>query len=190
MLISTFTYTLIKWKVVFIIFKGTEQAWITFTHLANAFIQSDLQPVHYTLYIILYIFHQYVCSLGIEPTTFALIIQCSTTEPQEHNELTMNSQQTLRVIIYLSICNIYISICMSSYQGLMGSYCKMFYLIQQNARNSCHNFYCKKYILVHKQEKIIACTKMAKLVYTLNIKSVIPSFLFQNNFYEYNSWNV
>ncbi len=32
----------------------------------------------------LYIFCQYVCSLGIEPTTFALLTQCSTTEPQEH----------------------------------------------------------------------------------------------------------
>ncbi len=29
----------------------------------------------------LHIFCQYVCSLGIEPTTFT---QCSTTEPQEH----------------------------------------------------------------------------------------------------------
>ncbi len=29
-------------------------------------------------------FCQYVCSLGIEPTTFALLTQCSTTEPQEH----------------------------------------------------------------------------------------------------------
>ncbi len=28
-------------------------------------------------------FCQYVCSLGIEPTTFALVTQCSTTEPQE-----------------------------------------------------------------------------------------------------------
>ncbi len=32
----------------------------------------------------LYIYCQYVCSLGIEPTTFALLTQCSTTEPQEH----------------------------------------------------------------------------------------------------------
>ncbi len=29
-------------------------------------------------------FCQYVCSLGIKPTTFALLTQCSTTEPQEH----------------------------------------------------------------------------------------------------------
>ncbi len=28
-------------------------------------------------------FYQYVCSLGIEPTTFVLLTQCSTTEPQE-----------------------------------------------------------------------------------------------------------
>ncbi len=30
------------------------------------------------------IFCQYMCSLGIESTTFALLTQCSTTEPQEH----------------------------------------------------------------------------------------------------------
>ncbi len=29
-------------------------------------------------------FGQYMCSLGVEPTTFALLTQCSTTEPQEH----------------------------------------------------------------------------------------------------------
>ncbi len=29
-------------------------------------------------------FCEYMCSLGIEPTTFALLTQCSTTEPQEH----------------------------------------------------------------------------------------------------------
>ncbi len=29
-------------------------------------------------------FGQYMCSLGIKPTTFALLTQCSTTEPQEH----------------------------------------------------------------------------------------------------------
>ncbi len=32
------------------------------------------------------LFCQYACSLGIEPTTFALLTQCSTTEPQEHVE--------------------------------------------------------------------------------------------------------
>ncbi len=35
----------------------------------------------YTLYC------QYVCSLGIKPTTFALLTQCSTTEPREHFKL-------------------------------------------------------------------------------------------------------
>ncbi len=49
----------------------------TFKHLADAFIQSDLHSC-YTY------FSQYMCSLGIEPTTFALLAQCSTTEPQEH----------------------------------------------------------------------------------------------------------
>ncbi len=32
----------------------------------------------------LYMFYQYVCFLGIEPTTFTLLTQYSTTEPQEH----------------------------------------------------------------------------------------------------------
>ncbi len=49
-------------------------------HLSDAFIQSDL------LYVCMYImkciqviifFYQYVCFLGIEPTTFALLTQCS-----------------------------------------------------------------------------------------------------------------
>ncbi len=31
-----------------------------------------------------YTFFVSMCSLGIEPTTFALLTQCSTTEPQEH----------------------------------------------------------------------------------------------------------
>ncbi len=47
-------------------------------YLADAFIQSDLQ------YIQVMHFCQYMCSLGIEPTTFVLLTQCSTTEPQEH----------------------------------------------------------------------------------------------------------
>ncbi len=51
----------------------------TFMHLADAFIQSDLQYNQ-----VIHFFCQYVCSLGIEPTTFALLTQCSTTEPQEH----------------------------------------------------------------------------------------------------------
>ncbi len=51
----------------------------TFMHLADAFIQSDLQCIQ-----AIYLYFQYVCSLGIEPTTFALLTQCSTNEPQEH----------------------------------------------------------------------------------------------------------
>ncbi len=34
-------------------------------HLADAFIQSDLQSIQ-----AIHFFYQYVCSLGIEPTTF------------------------------------------------------------------------------------------------------------------------
>ncbi len=48
-------------------------------HLADAFIQSDLQCIQ-----VIHLYCQYVCFLGIEPTTFVLLTQCSTTEPQEH----------------------------------------------------------------------------------------------------------
>ncbi len=44
----------------------------TFMHLTDAFIQRDLQYI------------QVIHFLGTEPTTFALLMQCSTTEPQEH----------------------------------------------------------------------------------------------------------
>ncbi len=43
-------------------------------HLADAFIQSDLQCIQI---IIFFLSVQYMCSLGIEPTTFALLTQCS-----------------------------------------------------------------------------------------------------------------
>ncbi len=41
-------------------------------HLADAFIQSDLQCIQ-----VIHFYCQYMCSLGIEPTTFALLTQCS-----------------------------------------------------------------------------------------------------------------
>ncbi len=44
----------------------------TFMHLADAFIQSDLHCIQ-----IIHLYCQYMCFLGIEPTTFALLTQCS-----------------------------------------------------------------------------------------------------------------
>ncbi len=44
----------------------------TFMHLADAFFQSDLQCIQ-----AIHLYCQYVRSLGIEPTTFALLTQCS-----------------------------------------------------------------------------------------------------------------
>ncbi len=41
-------------------------------HLPDTFIQSDLQCIQ-----VIHVFCQYMCSLGIEPTTFALLTQCS-----------------------------------------------------------------------------------------------------------------
>ncbi len=50
---------------------------ITFMHLADTFIQSNLQYIQVIHLLSVSVF------LGIEPTTFALLTQCSTTEPQE-----------------------------------------------------------------------------------------------------------
>ncbi len=44
----------------------------TFMHLADAFIQSNLQCIQ-----AIHFYCQYMCSLGIEPITFALLAQCS-----------------------------------------------------------------------------------------------------------------
>ncbi len=44
----------------------------TFMHLSDAFIQSNLQCIQ-----AIHLYCQYMCSLGIEPTTFALLTQCS-----------------------------------------------------------------------------------------------------------------
>ncbi len=52
-------------------------------HLADAFIQSDLQCIH-----VIHLYCQYVCSLGIEHTTFVLLVltQSSTTESQDFGQ--------------------------------------------------------------------------------------------------------
>ncbi len=77
----------------------------TFMHLADAFIQSDLciQAIH--------LYCQYVCSLGIDPTTFALLTQCSTTEPHELldgnpwvGHLDVNIMRCPSVLDCLSVC--------------------------------------------------------------------------------------
>ncbi len=51
-------------------------------HLYLCILQTLLSKATYSTFR-LYMFYQYVCSLGIEPTTFVLLTQCSTTEPQE-----------------------------------------------------------------------------------------------------------
>ncbi len=57
--------------------------WIKFTfmHLADAFIQSDLQ-LHSG-----YTFFSICVPWESNPQPFALLMQCSTTEPQEHSKL-------------------------------------------------------------------------------------------------------
>ncbi len=48
----------------------------TFMHLADAFIQSDLQRIQAL---------HFLSVRELNPQHFALLTQCSTTEPQEHN---------------------------------------------------------------------------------------------------------
>uniref|UniRef100_A0A8C1IP15 Striatin, calmodulin binding protein 3 n=1 Tax=Cyprinus carpio TaxID=7962 RepID=A0A8C1IP15_CYPCA len=65
---------------------GTEWGKCTFIfmHLADTFIQSDLQCIKGNIF---FFFNLTCVPLGIEPTTFALLTQCSTTEPQNFEPL-------------------------------------------------------------------------------------------------------
>ncbi len=54
-------------------------------HLADAFFQNDLPKSTYLTYSG-YTFFVSMCSPGIEPITFALLTQCSPTEPQDHEQ--------------------------------------------------------------------------------------------------------
>ncbi len=51
---------------------------ITFTHLADAFIQSDLQCIQAIYFVSMCV------PWELNPQLFALLMQCSTTEPQEY----------------------------------------------------------------------------------------------------------
>ncbi len=56
----------------------------TFMHLADAFIQSDLQCFQ-AIHIYIYIYFISMCvPWELNPQPFALLTLCSTTEPQKH----------------------------------------------------------------------------------------------------------
>ncbi len=77
-------------------------------HLADAFIQSDLQYIQ-----VIHFFFVNVCSLGIEPTTFAVLTQCSTTEPRQYVNICYSGITDLimlYVIHLLLFRNVYIFI--------------------------------------------------------------------------------
>ncbi len=72
-----------------------------FMHLADAFIQSDLLLTAFRLYII--IFFLSVCvPWELNPWPFALLTQCSTTEPQEHP--TFEAQCYIKAIKFQEEC--------------------------------------------------------------------------------------
>ncbi len=67
-------------------------------HLADAFIQSDLQCIQATRF-----FYQYVCSLGIEPTTFctanAMLYHWATGTPMTILQYNYNFLNNLKYLI-------------------------------------------------------------------------------------------
>ncbi len=63
-------------------------------NLADTFIKSNLQCIQAIHFVSM-------CSLGIEPTTFALLTQCSTTEPQEHWQFYYISEVMGYLLFYL-----------------------------------------------------------------------------------------
>ncbi len=65
------------------------------------------------LFLLYIFFYQYVCALAIEPTTFCsanVLMQCSNTEPQEHNSTTASSSSrtTSGSSMFIEIIYIYI----------------------------------------------------------------------------------
>ncbi len=86
-------YYNLKWLFPFLIFFFTFNLFLwckaeftlTFMHLADAFIQSDLQAI--ISYIFTYFFSMCV-PWESNPQPFALLTQCSTTEPQEQHDFT------------------------------------------------------------------------------------------------------
>ncbi len=60
----------------------------TFMHLADAFIQSDLQCIQATHCFVFFI--TMCVPWELNPQPFALQTQCSTTEPQEHGGIWLN----------------------------------------------------------------------------------------------------
>ncbi len=60
-------------------FACTELFTFTFMHFADAFIQSDLQDIQVIIFFVI------MCvPWELNPQPFALLTQCSTTEPQQH----------------------------------------------------------------------------------------------------------
>ncbi len=82
----------------------------TFMHLADAFIQSDLQCIQ----SIHFIFISMCVAWELNPQPFALLTQCSTTEPQEHLYMLLKQSiykersQIHSYIIIKMLYNIYI----------------------------------------------------------------------------------
>ncbi len=66
----------------------TTFSWLknTFMHLADGFIQSNLQSIQAIHFI--WCFISMCVPWELNPQPFALLMQCSTTEPQEHQQLT------------------------------------------------------------------------------------------------------
>ncbi len=56
-------------------------------HLADAFVQSDLQFIQAIHFSFISMCVPWELNLGIQYLNFALLTQCSTTEPQEHDML-------------------------------------------------------------------------------------------------------
>ncbi len=79
-------------------------------HLSDAFIQRDLiQAIHVFISM---------CFLGIEPTTFALLTQLSTTEPQEHHYVIYNCLFFLLLpylLYYVPVCIMLMNLLLSEF---------------------------------------------------------------------------
>ncbi len=76
---------------------------ITFMHLADAFIKSELQYIQ-----AIHFFISMCVPWELNPQPFALLTQCSTTEPQQHKLLKFYLHVMLKLNIIISYYNFYL----------------------------------------------------------------------------------
>ncbi len=110
-------------------------------HLADAFVQSDLQLIQAIHFSFISMCVPWELNLGIQYLNFALLTQCSTTEPQEHDMLLYATS-----LVVFQKCHFYSSIYIAKHNVAM--FFMALYCFHNKSMSSCFfaMLHCKKCI--------------------------------------------